>query len=137
MSGESVTPNPDQPPAGSRTGGRLVAVEKTARKTLTDVRIVLGLAAFFAITLPGGGWLALAQIQSTAREENKPLTARVEIVEAKQAATDASVVEANRRSAAVERTVMVIDLNMRLMLESRGIKPIDVPPATPGDAGGK
>ena len=111
-------------------------LESRTRKTLSDVRLVLILAAFFAVTLPGGGWIALAQVREQAREEVKPTILRVEALEARQATTDASVVEANRRAAAVERTVMVIDLNMRLMLESQKIKPIEIPNA-PADSGGR
>lgn len=37
--------------------------------------------------------------------------------------------EDRKRSANMERIVMGIDLNMRLSLESRGIKPIDLPDA--------
>lgn len=126
----------DEKPSGS-THERLDAVEavvpvleERSRKTLGDARIIIGLVAVTlaaAATTAGGGWAAYAQVRSAQVEDNKPLVARVETVEAKQASADASVVEQNRKIANIERTVMTLDLNMRLMLESRGIKPIDVP----------
>lgn len=126
----------DEKPSGS-THERLDAVEavvpvleERSRKTLSDARIIIGLvvAALAALSATaGGGWAAYAQVRSAATEDNKPLVARVEGVETKQTATDASVAEQNRKIANIERTVMTLDLNMRLMLESRGIKPIDVP----------
>jgi hypothetical protein len=85
----------------------------------------LGCAAVGAVF--GSGYAAYAQIDSRAEAANRPLAARVEAVEARQVASDASVTESNRRVANIERVVMTIDLNQRLMLESRGLTPIDVP----------
>lgn len=57
----------------------------------------------------------------------KPVELRQDKTDAEVAGVKAQVLEQNRKIANVERVVLTLDLNMRLMLESRGIKPIDLP----------
>lgn len=134
-----MSPSRDNLPAVEEpkrtTHDALPAVEDNTRRTLGDARIIIGLVVTTLAVLTavaGGGWKAYAQVREAQAEDNKPLVARVGVVEAKQAAIDASVQEQNRKIANIERVVMTIDLNQRLMLESRGIKPIDVPPSADG-----
>jgi hypothetical protein len=132
MSGETergpeAIPTPT-PPAS--TGGRLAVVEDLTRKNLSDARILIGLVVGCLVMLSsaaGGGWAAYAQVRSAAVEDNAPIVKRLEVVEAKQAATDSTLVESNKRSAAVERRLVVIDLNTKLLLKNRGIDPVTLP----------
>lgn len=60
---------------------------------------------------------------------------RVAPLEQRQAKVEADVEQVKKQVANVERLGLETNLNVRLMLESRGIKPIDVPKLDPKDGG--
>ena len=52
-------------------------LDTRTRKTLSDVRIILGALAGVAIGLFGGGWAAFAQVREVARDEARNVTAGI------------------------------------------------------------
>lgn len=107
-------------------------LDKRTKETVTDLRwlLALGFGSVAAVAVATASTIAFAQDAGVKA---------VAPVEARQAVTEAAVVQLQRESAEsarkvanVERVVMTLDLNMRLMLESRGIKPIDIPSSPDG-----
>jgi cell division protein FtsB len=102
----------DNLPAVSDEPTTLEAVGRTAKSTLTDVRVVMGLVAFFAVTLPGGGWLALAQVRTEAKDAASEQTAGLST---EQAALKANVKDLREEVADVKAEVRELRKDLRLL----------------------
>ncbi len=104
-----------------------IVLDERTKKTLTDVRwlLALGVTSIAAVVVATASTIAFAQDAGV--KAVAPVEARQTVSEAAIAQLQKDSAEQGRKVANVERVVMTLDLNMRLMLESRGIKPIDVP----------
>ncbi len=102
-------------------------LEERTRKTLTDVRwlLALSLGSIAAIVTVTASTIAFAQDAGT--KAAKPIAAHQVEQDAEVARLKTDVAQVKQQVANIERVVLTIDLNQRLMLESRGIKPIDIP----------
>ena len=107
-------------------------LDKRTKETVTDLRwlIALGLSSVAAVVIATVSTISFAQDAGV--KAVAPVAARETVTEAAVAQLQKDSAEQGRKVANVERVVMTLDLNMRLMLESRGIKPIDVPPSADG-----
>jgi len=89
-----VSATGEHPAATSQPSLPEVLDDRT-RRTLGDVRLLLAAVGFVIVTVFGGGWVALAQVRQTAKDEaaetSKALDTRVSAVEEQQKATAADV----------------------------------------------
>jgi len=87
-------------------------LEERTRKTLSDVRILLGVAAFFIVTMFGGGWAAMAQVRDEAKDAAKTETAGITT---EQAALKANVRDLREEVADVKAEVRELRKDLRLL----------------------
>ena len=109
------------------THDALPIVEETTRKTLMDVRWLLGLSLGSIAAIVTATAATIAFAQDAGVKAVAPVERRATLIEADVAQLKRDSAEQAKRTANIERVVLTIDLNQRLMLKSRGIEPIDVP----------
>lgn len=120
----SATPPPQKPPptvSGVLWQLANLIFKREAALVATSAVVLVGAGA-------GGAVWAQGRLDGGMDERVAPL-------EARQTKVEADVEQVKRQVANVERLGLETNLNVRLMLESRGIRPIDVPKVEPKDGG--
>lgn len=117
------------------------------RTVLTDVRILMATIGTLIVTIFFGGFTAFGQVQSIARDAGAAVVVPVTLeVHAAKEAQDKHVLESaevHRMQQAqivaqgeqlknVERVTFETNLNLRLLMERSGVKPINVVESTDG-----
>lgn len=117
-----------------------VSLEKLAKTTLFDVRIVLGIAVSIVVSLFGGGWYAFGQVRAEGAEGaqdvfkaqagiNEMFSARMTALEQRQQSQDAAV---NHRLDRMDNTLTRVEKNQDGLRDDLRAAFPKIPPRTDG-----